>query len=103
VREASVFLGLPSRHSDQCQERGAELGDKTLLDVLVPALDELDDGASAGHLHAFLERRVAEIASWRSRRGRAAWHQERSIGLKDPGSVAVAYALAILVDDDPAA
>jgi dihydroxyacetone kinase len=81
---------------------GAELGDKTLLDVLVPALDEVDDGASAGHLHAFLERRVGEIASWRSRRGRAAWHQERSIGLKDPGSVAVAYALAILIESGPA-
>jgi D-erythrulose 4-kinase len=81
---------------------GAEPGDKTLLDVLQPALDELDGGASAGHMHAFLQRRVDEIASWRSRRGRAAWHQERSIGLKDPGSVAVAYALAILIGNDSA-
>jgi D-erythrulose 4-kinase len=81
---------------------GAEPGDKTLLDVLVPALDELDAGASAEDLRAFLAVRVDETASWRSRRGRAAWHQERSIGLKDPGSVAVAYAIAILIDNGPA-
>jgi len=73
-----------------------------MLDVLQPALDELDGGASAGRMRTFLERRVDEIASWRSRRGRAAWHQERSIGRKDPGSVAVAYALAILIDNGPA-
>jgi len=100
-RQAAVAIGRAIAAAITAKG-GAELGDKTLLDVLVPALDELDDGASPVHLHAFLERRVGEIASWRSRRGRAAWHQERSIGLKDPGSVAVAYALVILIESDPA-
>ncbi len=99
-RRAAVAIGRAIAAA-VAAKGGAEPGDKTLLDVLQPALDELDGGASAGHMRAFLRRRVDEIASWRSRRGRAAWHQERSIGLKDPGSVAVAYALAILIDDDP--
>jgi D-erythrulose 4-kinase len=99
-RQAAVAIGRAIAAA-VAAKGGAGPGDKTLLDVLQPALDELDGGASAGHMHAFLQRRVDEIASWRSRRGRAAWHQERSIGLKDPGSVAVAYALAILIDDDP--
>ncbi|MEQ6896568.1 dihydroxyacetone kinase family protein [Microbacterium sp. KR10-403] len=78
------------------QKGGAKLGDKTLLDVLVPALDEIERGTSSGELAAFLTRRVDEVADLRSARGRAAWHQERSIGLKDPGSVAAAYAIEAL-------
>jgi D-erythrulose 4-kinase len=100
-RPAAIAIGR-SIAAAIAAKGGAELGDKTLLDVLRPALDELDGGASAEDVHAFLERRVDEIASWRSRRGRAAWHQERSVGLKDPGSVAVAYALDILIGNGPA-
>ncbi|MFD4422176.1 dihydroxyacetone kinase family protein [Agromyces sp. NPDC058484] len=75
---------------------GAQLGDKTLLDVLLPALDELDSGIDEAELRGFLTARVDDVAKLRSARGRAAWHQERSIGLKDPGSVAVAYAIDAL-------
>jgi D-erythrulose 4-kinase len=100
-RQAAVAIGRAVADAIVAKG-GAEPGDKTLLDVLVPALDELDAGASAEDLRAFLAVRVDETASWRSRRGRAAWHQERSIGLKDPGSVAVAYALAILIDNGSA-
>jgi D-erythrulose 4-kinase len=97
-RQAAVTIGR-AMAAAIAAKGGAEAGDKTLLDVLVPALDELESGAAPADLHAFLNRRVEEMASWRSRRGRAAWHQERSIGLKDPGSVAVAYALGILIDN----
>lgn len=77
---------------------GAQLGDKTLLDVLYPALDELRQGVSKEDFQTFLQEQVDEVATMRSARGRAAWHQERSIGLKDPGSVAVAYALSAIID-----
>lgn len=77
---------------------GAAIGDKTLLDVLLPAMDALAGGVSPSEFKSFLKHRVTEIAALRSARGRAAWHQERSIGLKDPGSVAIAYALEILID-----
>ena len=77
---------------------GAELGDKTLLDVLVPVLDVLaaenSDWASARRV---AWEQVDRIAHLKSKRGRAAWHQERSIGLRDPGSVAAAYILDALL------
>ncbi|MET1015254.1 MAG: dihydroxyacetone kinase subunit DhaK, partial [Leifsonia flava] len=76
---------------------GAQLGDKTLLDVLSPALDELNGSVSKPEFDEYLQSRVEEVAALKSARGRAAWHQERSVGLKDPGSVAVAYALSAIV------
>ncbi|MGC4153080.1 MAG: dihydroxyacetone kinase family protein [Propionicimonas sp.] len=78
---------------------GARLGDKTMLDVLVPVLDRLDAGASTEELLSYLAERVEEVAELRSAKGRAAWHQERSIGLKDPGSVAIARAIEVLVTE----
>lgn len=77
---------------------GAERGDKTLLDVLVPVLDSLEENPDDLDRAASLAwEQVAATAGLRSRRGRAAWHQDRSIGLKDPGSVAIAYALETLL------
>jgi dihydroxyacetone kinase len=76
----------------------AELGDKTLLDVLVPTLDYLEQhSVDIGKTTAFVHSQVERVAQLQSRRGRAAWHQERSIGLKDPGSVAIAHAIIILL------
>lgn len=76
---------------------GAQPGDKTLLDVLSPALERLSGRVSKQEFDAFLQSQVEEVAALRSARGRAAWHQERSVGLRDPGSVAVAYALSAIV------
>ncbi|WP_217178654.1 dihydroxyacetone kinase family protein [Streptomyces sp. AC495_CC817] len=65
---------------------GAAIGDKTLLDVLEPVARALDEGADPADAAA---EAVRVSSGWRSRRGRAAWQQERSIGQADPGSVAV--------------
>ena len=73
---------------------GAEIGDKTVLDVLDAALHSFE--ASEGES---LETRVAQAveaardtveksAALPSRRGRAAWVGDRSVGHKDPGQVA---------------
>lgn len=73
---------------------GAEIGDKTVLDVLDATLHSFE--ASEGQS---LETRVDQAvkaardtveksASLPSRRGRAAWVGERSVGHKDPGQVA---------------
>ena len=82
---------------------GAERGDKTLLDVLLPVLDALEaapeDLEGAASLAWEL---VTQTAQLQSRRGRAAWRNERSIGLRDPGSVAVAYVLDTLIRDPTA-
>jgi phosphoenolpyruvate---glycerone phosphotransferase subunit DhaL len=78
------------------QARGkAELGDKTLLDSLVPATDALEqalasggDGAAA---FATTARETAEATKeLQARRGRASYTGERSIGSVDAGAIAVA-------------
>lgn len=75
-------------------QRGkSQLGDKTILDAILPAADALA-GASDGRegLAAAVgaaERAVVETQGLQSRRGRASWLQERSIGLKDPGATAM--------------
>jgi phosphoenolpyruvate---glycerone phosphotransferase subunit DhaL len=75
-------------------ERGkSKLGDKTVLDALLPSLDTLqstqgDALASLDAMIATAQARVDETASMQSQKGRAAWVQERSIGHADPGATA---------------
>lgn len=76
----------------------ASLGDKTLLDALVPATDELERqlaaGAGPAECRAAFAKTVRECADATSkleaRRGRASYSGERSIGSPDAGAVAVA-------------
>lgn len=76
------------------QTRGkADLGDKTILDALVPSLDALErtDGSGAAALDAMIAAAragVEETAGRQSQRGRASWQGERSIGKADPGATA---------------
>ncbi|CAD6545614.1 PEP-dependent dihydroxyacetone kinase, ADP-binding subunit DhaL [Paraburkholderia kirstenboschensis] len=75
-------------------ERGkSQLGDKTVLDALLPSLDTLE--ASQGSAVVLLDAMIATAqegvtatAAIQSRKGRAAWVQERSIGHADPGATA---------------
>lgn len=77
---------------------GAELGEKTLLDALVPMTDTIaelvDDGADAQTVldgAAATARTAADATSTlQARRGRAAYSGERSIGSPDAGAIAVA-------------
>lgn len=77
---------------------GASLGDKTLLDALVPATDELERqlaaGAGPAACRAAFAKTVRECADATStleaRRGRASYSGERSIGSPDAGAVAIA-------------
>ncbi len=76
----------------------SDVGDKTLLDAIVPATDaietELKNGASwshALHVAAAVARESAEqTKSMQAMRGRASYTGERSIGSLDAGAVAVA-------------
>ncbi len=81
---------------DRVMERGgAEVGDKTMVDVLVPVFEVLeaqrDQPASvvAGQAVASAAEAVREGTDRTSKRGRAGWVGERSAGHKDPGSVAI--------------
>lgn len=78
---------------DSITTRGkAQVGDKTILDALVPSLSALESAdPAAPALTAMIEaaeRGVEETSRMQSRRGRAAWVGERSIGHADPGATA---------------
>ena len=81
------------------KKRGqSDLGDKTLLDAFVPAVDEFErqtqGGASAADAlkaaSVVARQKTEEIKPWVAKRGRAAYTGERSCGTYDAGSIAVA-------------
>ncbi len=73
---------------------GADLGDKTLLDAIVPMTDAIEADAAAGADGTAIARHAAEVArraadatsALEARRGRASYTGERSIGSPDPGA-----------------
>jgi len=72
---------------------GAQLGDKTIVDALIPSLEALRQAGSCSHdaLTAMAEaaqRAVADTVSLQSQRGRAAWVGERTVGHADGGATA---------------
>ena len=77
---------------------GADLGEKTLLDALVPMTDTIEERLAAGAASSEIVKAAAETARaaaeatrpMQARRGRASYTGERSIGSLDPGAVAVA-------------
>jgi len=84
------------------QERGkAEVGDKTMLDALLPALDALDAAVQGGA--GLTEALTAAAAAARdgrdstvpmlARKGRASYLGERSVGHQDPGATSAALLL----------
>jgi len=80
----------------------AELGDKTMLDALAPAVDALDaalaGGAALGEALAAAsdaaERGRDATTPLQARKGRASYLGERSIGHQDPGATSVALLVA---------
>lgn len=87
----------------------ADVGDKTLLDALVPAVDTLEAELAAGHSQKEIVAAMAKTAdeaaentkTMQAMRGRAAYTGERSIGSVDAGAKAVAVLLKALADAWP--
>ncbi|MFF4771227.1 dihydroxyacetone kinase subunit DhaK [Microtetraspora fusca] len=83
---------------------GAEVGDRTMLDALVPAADALrqalDGGAEpCGALSAAVKaarKGTAATAAMTPRRGRSSYLGERAVGRVDPGAEAVAIWLEVV-------
>jgi dihydroxyacetone kinase phosphoprotein-dependent L subunit len=79
----------------------AEVGDKTLLDALVPMTDSIEASVASGadaagtiSAAASAARAAADATTtMQARRGRASYSGERSIGSPDAGAVAVAVLL----------
>jgi dihydroxyacetone kinase-like protein len=89
------------------KKRGkADLGDKTLLDAFVPAVEEFEeivqnggttlDGLKSAAVVA--RQQTEEIKPWEAKRGRASYTGERSCDTYDAGSIAIAMMAERLVE-----
>ena len=104
--EAEAFIRAAA---SSISHRGkSQVGDKTILDAMIPAVDSLarsieanpavasDSALAAAALDsAIVDAGEAVVATrdLQSQRGRASWLQDRSIGLQDPGATAFLRAL----------
>lgn len=98
-----VTFSVSRAAADSIATRGkAQVGDKTILDALVPSTAAMSDRS---HPLTRLERGVHAARAGvdattgsRSQRGRAAWAGDRSIGQPDPGATAYLRFLEALLD-----
>jgi dihydroxyacetone kinase-like protein len=82
----------------------AELGDKTMVDALAPAVDALREAIAAGdpldvglaRAREAAEEGMRATTPMLARKGRASYLGERSIGHQDPGATSVALIVAAL-------
>jgi len=84
------------------QRGGAQAGDKTLLDALIPVRDKIkeyvgradaDPGEVLREAAAVATEAIERTRDWVAKRGRQSFTGERSVGTPDPGIVAVATML----------
>ncbi|MER7913552.1 dihydroxyacetone kinase subunit DhaL [Streptomyces sp. NPDC096068] len=73
---------------------GARVGDKTMLDALVPAVEALPESFAAARAAA--EEGALATVPLRARKGRASYLGERSVGHQDPGATSSALLFAAL-------
>ncbi|GAA2992434.1 dihydroxyacetone kinase subunit DhaL [Streptomyces fulvorobeus] len=75
---------------------GAQAGDKTMLDALLPAAQALGESFAAAREAA--EAGALATVALRARKGRASYLGERSIGHQDPGATSAALLVAALTE-----
>ncbi|MFF5454992.1 dihydroxyacetone kinase subunit DhaL [Streptomyces sp. NPDC012950] len=73
---------------------GAQVGDKTMLDALAPAVEALPESFAAARAAA--EEGALATVPLRARKGRASYLGERSVGHQDPGATSSALLFAAL-------
>jgi phosphoenolpyruvate---glycerone phosphotransferase subunit DhaL len=91
---------------DAVVSRGkAALGDKTMLDAMIPAVEALETGVAQGSVAEALAAAVAAAEEgmlatipMQARKGRASYLGERSIGHQDPGATSTALLLRTAAD-----
>ncbi|MBF5001096.1 dihydroxyacetone kinase subunit L [Nocardia sp. BSTN01] len=75
----------------------AEVGDRTMVDALAPAVEALGGRDVAAMVSAAVDGALS-TAALRARRGRASYLGERAVGHPDPGAVGVALLLCVLAE-----
>ena len=91
IADAQAFAAAAA---DSIAQRGkTQLGDKTIYDGLVAVaealVDQTDADAAVDAAVTAAADAVERTKNLQSRRGRASWLQERSIGIADPGATAL--------------
>ncbi|MEH1883248.1 MULTISPECIES: dihydroxyacetone kinase subunit DhaL [unclassified Nostoc] len=101
---AQDVLELLQAGLDGVLQRGkAQLGDKTMVDVLSPSVDAFRQAVGEGTLEAMQQAVVAaqkglrETIPMQARKGRASYLGERSIGHPDPGGTSAYLMLKSLL------
>jgi len=97
--DAKDAIGMLRAAIEGIKKRGqSDLGDKTLLDALIPAVDQMEQALSSSTNVPTALAQAAAVARERAeatrgliaKRGRAAYTGERSIGTLDAGAMGVA-------------
>lgn len=104
---ATISQGIAEAGKQVMEFGKAELGDKTLVDVLIPFSVALSDGIRSGNppekaWHAAADVADAAAKSTASlvpRMGRARPHAEKSVGTPDPGAVSMAMIIRTVESD----
>ncbi|MGI9331584.1 MAG: dihydroxyacetone kinase subunit DhaL [Gammaproteobacteria bacterium] len=79
--------GMLAAGVEAVKARGkSDVGEKTMLDVLVPVLEALEAGADLERLRAVADAAQAATIGMKATKGRASFLGERSIGHVDPGA-----------------
>jgi dihydroxyacetone kinase-like protein len=90
---------------EEIQRLGAaQLGDKTMVDALSPAIEAFERGlrsgrglaAAAGKARAAAEEGMRATIPMQARKGRASYLGQRSVGHQDPGATSTALLLGAL-------
>ncbi|MGN9912852.1 dihydroxyacetone kinase family protein [Phytohabitans sp. LJ34] len=101
---AALALAVAAATDAIVDAGGAKVGDKTMVDVLVPFRDAFEAAAAGGARTALeaavpvAERAARATAALLPRKGRARPHGERSRGTPDPGATSLALLLRALLD-----
>jgi len=77
----------------------SDVGEKTMLDVLVPAYETLAAGGDAAAVREAAARAAAATVPMRATRGRASFLGDRSIGHMDPGARSSSLMIGSLCDE----
>ena len=106
--DAETAIAFAETYLEKVQDRGsAEVGDKTMVDALVPAVHtfkksiEVDDLSPLEALAMAVdaaERGVAFTVPIRAARGRASYLGWRSVGHQDPGATSTLFILEELLE-----
>jgi phosphoenolpyruvate---glycerone phosphotransferase subunit DhaL len=77
----------------------SDVGQKTMLDVLVPACEALAAGGDASAVREAAARAAAATVPMRATRGRASFLGDRSVGHMDPGARSSSLMISTLCDE----